>query len=143
MCRPKVGEARDGALLVPGQVYLAPGGDAHLEVAGRGKLRCRLRAGDPVSGHRPSVDVLFDSVAASAGAAAVGAILTGMGRDGASGPAGHAPGRRRHHRPGRGHRLVYGMPRAAFEIGAVERQLPLARIGPEICACAGRRSQGR
>src|SRR5690606_8233769 len=80
-----VGEAHDGAPLEPGHVWLAPGGDLHLEVAGMGRPRCRLVAAPPVNGHRPSVDVLFESVVKLAGKAALGVILTGMGRDGAQG----------------------------------------------------------
>jgi two-component system chemotaxis response regulator CheB len=93
LCAPEVLEAQDGAPLVPGRVYLAPGGPAHLELAGTREPCCRLWHGEPVSGHRPSVDVLFASLAATAGARAVGVILTGMGRDGAEGCAHAQPGR--------------------------------------------------
>ncbi|KAF0182614.1 MAG: chemotaxis response regulator protein-glutamate methylesterase [Hyphomonadaceae bacterium] len=132
-CKPRVSEAVDGALLREGQVYLAPGGETHLEVSrSGGGLACRLTRDDLVSGHRPSVDVLFRSVAASVGPRGVGAILTGMGRDGAAGlkamrdAGGHTFGQ------DEGSCVVYGMPRAAFEDGAVIRQLPLGRIGDAI-----------
>lgn len=135
----KVAEAHDGAVLEPGKVWLAPGGATHLQVTGSGTLRCKLVASDPVNGHRPSVDVLFHSVAQTAGARAVGAILTGMGRDGADGlKAMRAAG---------GHTLgqdadtcvVYGMPKVAFEIGAVERQVSLGGMGDAILdLCKGR-----
>jgi two-component system chemotaxis response regulator CheB len=85
LCAPKVEEARDGALLEPGRVFLAPGGENHLEMVGKSQLRCRVSPGEPVNGHRPSVDVLFRSAARSAGRSAMGVILTGMGRDGAQG----------------------------------------------------------
>ena len=65
-----------------GNVYLAPGGDRHLTIGGSGAFYARLRPGDPVSGHIPSVDSLFHSVADKIGAKAVGILLTGMGSDG-------------------------------------------------------------
>ena len=133
-CAAKVSEARDGAPIEPGTVHLAPGGEFHLEVCGGATPRCRLRPGDPVSGHRPSVDVLFGSLARNSGARALGVILTGMGRDGAQGLL----AMRQAGAPTLGQdeasAVVYGMPRVAFAIGAVERQLPLRKIGQEILA---------
>lgn len=134
LCRPQVHEAVDGAPLRPGQVYLAPGGATHLEVAGGAALRCRLRASDPVNGHRPAVDVLFASLARAAGAAAVGVILTGMGRDGAAGLLALRQAGAATLGQDEASSLVYGMPRAAFELGAVDKQLPLDRIGAAILA---------
>jgi len=132
LCAPEVMEAFDGAWLEEGKVYIAPGGDAHLEVEGSGSLRCRLRSGPLVHGHRPSADVLFATLTRAAGAAAVGVILTGMGRDGAEGLL----AMRRAGAPTLGQdptsAIVYGMPRAAFEIGAVAKQLRLEQIGPAI-----------
>jgi two-component system chemotaxis response regulator CheB len=125
-----VQEATDGAPLTPGCVYLAPGGETHLEVSGA-TPRCRLVRSDTVSGHRPSVDVLFRSVA-RLGRPMTGVILTGMGRDGAQGllemrqAGAHTLGQ------DEASCVVYGMPRVAFEIGAVERQLPLNAIGDQI-----------
>ena len=82
-CPMTVSEAAHDDVVEPGHVYIAPGSH-HLElVRGGGHYRCRLNDGPPVSGHRPSVDVLFRSVARIAGQAAVGVILTGMGKDGA------------------------------------------------------------
>ncbi|MDR3508336.1 MAG: chemotaxis response regulator protein-glutamate methylesterase [Caulobacteraceae bacterium] len=127
-----VEEAYDGAPLEPGRIYVAPGGSAHLEVVRSGGLRCRLREGDPVSGHRPSVDVLFKSVADTVGAAALGVILTGMGRDGAQGLLAMRNAGARTLGQDESTCVVYGMPRAAFEIGAVERQLPLSAMGEAI-----------
>jgi two-component system chemotaxis response regulator CheB len=132
LCQPEVREAQDGDVLSPGQVFLAPGGETHLEVTGRTTLRCHLQPGAPVSGHRPSVDVLFQSMARGAGARAIGVILTGMGADGARGllemrrAGAHTIGQ------DEASAIIYGMPRAAFELGAVETQLPLEQIGPEI-----------
>lgn len=130
--KPHVSEAVDGAPLTVGQIYLAPGGDAHLEVKGAGVLRCRLSGSPAVSGHRPSVDVLFNSVARAVGNRAIGVILTGMGRDGAIGlKALHDAGGQTIGQD-EASSIIYGMPRAAFECGAVDRQHPLERIGPEI-----------
>ena len=130
-----VTEAQDGAPLLPGRVYLAPGGlGRHLEVVGGDTPRCRLRAGDPVSGHCPSVDALFRSVARVAGANALGVILTGMGRDGADGLLAMRQAGARTLGQDAATSLIYGMPRTAFEAGGVEKQLPLARIGTEILA---------
>jgi len=81
----EVCEAEDGQPILPGHAYIAPG-DQHLIVVRDGEgYRCRLSDGEPVNRHRPSVDVLFRSVARSAGPHSIGVILTGMGRDGAEG----------------------------------------------------------
>jgi two-component system chemotaxis response regulator CheB len=131
-CAPKVSLAEDQSVLKPGHVYLAPGGRYHLEVQGKRNTRMALLEGETVSGHRPSVDVLFKSVAAHIGKRAVGVILTGMGRDGARGlleiheAGGQTIGQ------DEATSVVYGMPRVAFEKGAVQQQRPLARIGESI-----------
>jgi two-component system chemotaxis response regulator CheB len=132
LCRPKVAEASDGAPLLPGHVYVAPGGSTHLEISRRGTPHCRLVAGETVSGHRPSVDVLFGSLAREAGHAGVGALLTGMGRDGASGLKAMREAGATTLGQDEASSVVYGMPKVAFELGAVEKQLPLRRIGEEI-----------
>jgi two-component system chemotaxis response regulator CheB len=129
---PSVAEAYDGAPLEVGKVYLAPGGETHLEVVRSGGLRCRLRSSDHVNGHRPSVDVLFNSVSNAVKDGAVGVILTGMGRDGADGLKTLRQAGARTLGQNEATCVVYGMPRTAFEIGAVERQLPLPAIGPAI-----------
>jgi two-component system chemotaxis response regulator CheB len=101
-------------------------------------LKCRLGQDGLASGHRPSVDVLFESVAHQVGAMAVGAILTGMGRDGARGlklmreAGAHTVGQ------SPGSALVYGMPRVAFEEGAVVEQAPLEAIAGRLAAALGR-----
>ncbi|TDW36883.1 two-component system chemotaxis response regulator CheB [Rhizobium azibense] len=142
LCAPVVEEARDGARLEIGKIYLAPGGERHLQVANASAPSCRLVERDPVNGHRPSVDVLFDSVAELAGRNAVGVILTGMGRDGAAGllKMRHAGARTL----GQNERtcVVYGMPRVAHELGAVEQQLPLNAIGEEILKMTAARKEG-
>jgi two-component system, chemotaxis family, protein-glutamate methylesterase/glutaminase len=132
VCKPSVQEAHDGAQLAPGRVYLAPGGPAHLEVVKSGGYVCRLREGAPVSGHRPSIDVLFASVASVAGARSYGAILTGMGRDGAEGLLAMRKAGAETIGQDEASSLIYGMPRVAFEIGAVGKQYPLDRIGDQI-----------
>lgn len=123
-----VTEAEDGAPLKPGHVYIAPGGETHLEVVGG---RCRLVRADPVNGHRPSVDVLFNSVA-RLGRPMTGVILTGMGKDGAKGLLTMRQAGARTLGQDESSCVVYGMPRAAFELGAVERQLSLPRLAPAI-----------
>ena len=140
MSAATVSEAVDGATLMPGHIYLAPGGVAHLEVGGA-TPRCRLSHGDTVSGHRPSVDVLFRSIARLR-KPMTGVILTGMGRDGAQGllemrnAGAHTLGQ------DEASCVVYGMPRVAHEIGAVERQLPLNRLSSAILdLCAASRAQ--
>ncbi len=129
---PEISEAQDGAPLTVGRVYIAPGGDHHLEiVAGAHGPRCRLRPGPPVNGHRPSVDALFRSVAASR-LSAVGIILTGMGRDGAEGLLAMREAGADTIGQDEASCVVYGMPKAAMSIGAVARQFSLERIGGAI-----------
>jgi len=142
LCAIAVAEARHGARVVPGHAYIAPG-DRHLELGRSGATyTCVVRGTEPVSGHCPSVDVLFRSVASAAGGNAVGVILTGMGRDGADGllamrsAGAHTVGQ------DEASCIVYGMPRAAFERGAVETQLPLERIAGyllDLCTANPRR----
>jgi two-component system chemotaxis response regulator CheB len=132
MSAPKVQEARSGAPLQHGNVYLAPGGENHLELVGQSELRCRLVPGDKMSGHRPSVDRLFSSVAKVAGGRAVGAILTGMGQDGAQGLKAMRDAGSFTVGQDRESSVVYGMPAVAHSVGAVEVQLPLARIAARL-----------
>ena len=135
VCAAKVQEATEGAKLAPGHIYLAPGGSQHLEVAGSGTdLRCRLKSGDRVNGHCPSVDVLFESVTRSSKGHAVGVILTGMGRDGAAGLLSMRKAGAKTFGQNESTCIVYGMPKAAFDIGAVEKQLPLERLAAAIMA---------
>ncbi len=137
----RVAEAEHGAALRPGQVFLAPGG-RHLAVAGsNGQWRCVLSEQGPVNGHRPSVDVLFASVAKAAGSRGVGVILTGMGRDGAGGLLAMRQAGGRTFGQDAASSVVYGMPRVAFEMQAVERQVALGSLAGEVlaaCNAAGR-----
>ncbi len=137
-CAAEVAEAYDGAPLSPGRVYLAPGGEAHLSIEGAAQLRCRVSPGDLVCGHRPSVDVLFSSVARTARSRAVGVILTGMGRDGAQGLLAMREAGAGTLGQDEATSVVYGMPKSAHEAGAVGRQLPLEKIGPEILKMTNR-----
>jgi two-component system, chemotaxis family, protein-glutamate methylesterase/glutaminase len=124
--------AENGARLQPGHAYIAPG-DRHLTVVkdGRG-FACRLDDGPPVSGHRPSVDALFQSVAASGGANAVGVILSGMGKDGAAGMKAMRDVGAFTIGESEGSCVVYGMPKAARDAGAVITELPLPKIPAEM-----------
>jgi two-component system chemotaxis response regulator CheB len=134
--RMSVAEATDGTLIVPGHVYIAPG-DSHLIVERDGaRWRCRLSDGPPVNRHRPSVDVMFRSVAQSAGANALGILLTGMGDDGARGlkelqEAG-APTIAQDEATS----VVWGMPGAAVKLGAADRVLPLGQVPDALMAWA-------
>lgn len=134
LCRPKVTEAVDGALLTPGNVYIAPGGWKHLLVAGTDRPRCRLQDGELITGHRPSVDALFQSTSRALGPRALGVILTGMGRDGAQGLLAMRQSGAETIGQDEATSLVYGMPRAAYESGAVGVQLPLGAIAERVLA---------
>lgn len=143
MCKPSVSEARNRTVLETGHVYIAPGGLYHLEVFRRGEqFESRLRDGDPVSGHRPSVDVMMASVAEAAGRDSVGVILTGMGKDGAQGLLRMRQAGARTIGQNEASSLIYGMPRVAFEVGAVERQLHLTKISQEILDPTRARNEG-
>ena len=130
---PQVAEACGGEVLRPGHVFIASGGDGHLEIAGRTSPYCRRVPGDPVSGHCPSVDVLFQS-AAPLGPRAVGVVLTGMGKDGADGLGAMRRAGATTFAQDQQSCVVYGMPRVAMESGAVECSLPLSQIAARILA---------
>jgi two-component system chemotaxis response regulator CheB len=125
-------EASDGQYILPGHVYIAPG-DQHLLVERDGaRYRCRLSNGPHVNRHRPSVDVMFRSMAQNVGPNAVGVILTGMGDDGARGlkemlDAG-APTIAQDEPTS----VVWGMPGAAVKLGGAQQVLPLHRIASEM-----------
>ena len=137
----QVSEATDGALITPGRVYVAPGGPMHLEVAGSAQPRCRLREAPQVNGHRPSVDVLFNSVAATRGAKAVGVILTGMGGDGAAGLLAMRKAGAATIGQDQASCVIYGMPRVAMEMGAVEKQARINEIAGAILKLTNARSR--
>ena len=97
-----------------------------------GEYRVRLHQGDIVCGHRPSVEVLFNSIADNIGANAVGIILTGMGNDGAQGLLNMRDAGAKTLGQDENTSVVYGMPKAAFEKGGVEKQLPIHAIAHNI-----------
>jgi two-component system chemotaxis response regulator CheB len=121
-------EAEDGMQVRAGHVYIAPG-DRHLLVMRDGaRWRCKLDDGEPVNRHKPSVDVMFDSVARAAGRNAIGVILTGMGNDGARGlKAMHEAGAPTIAQDEKSS-VVWGMPGEAVKAGGVDQTLPLDRI---------------
>ncbi|MFC7534205.1 chemotaxis response regulator protein-glutamate methylesterase [Actinoplanes sp. GCM10030250] len=132
MCRVRVREAQDGDPVLPGEVLVAPGG-RHLEVL-RMDTRYRVRVfdGPPVNRHRPSVDVLFRSVAKAAGADALGVIMTGMGDDGARGLLEMRRAGAYTVAQDEATCIVHGMPREAVALGAVDRESPLPQIAEVI-----------
>jgi len=135
-CPMTVTEAAANDVIEPGHVYIAPGSH-HLEIVRvGGRNLCHLSDGPTVSGHRPSVDVLFRSAARVVGKAAVGAILTGMGKDGAEGLLEMRQAGAITLGQDEETSLIYGMPRAAFERGAVMRQHPLHRMADAIMDAA-------
>lgn len=136
-CPPRIVLAEEGMPLVPGQVAIAPGGDTHLVLASGRQRRCRLVDGPPEAGHRPSVDTLFHSVATAGFGTVAGAILTGMGADGAQGLRAMRDAGARTFGQDEASSVVYGMPAVAHRIGAVEMQLPLGQIATKLlAACA-------
>jgi len=132
-CAMKVCEARDGQPIEQGTILVAPGSH-HLRVVRQGaRLVAKLDGGPLVSGHRPSADVMLDSVAKACGPRAVGVVMTGMGRDGAKGMvAMHEAGAHAVAQDA-ATSYVYGMPKAAAESGHVDQVVPLPKI-PAIIA---------
>mgnify|MGYP006304157815 CR=1 FL=1 len=123
-----VKEACSGDRVVTGQALVAPGNQQMRIQRNGAQYKVILDSGPPVNRHRPSVDVLFESVALNAGKNATGVLLTGMGRDGAKGLLSmHAAGARTIAQD-ENSSIVYGMPKAAAEIGAAQHILPLSRI---------------
>ncbi|MDQ2068440.1 chemotaxis response regulator protein-glutamate methylesterase [Natronospira sp. AB-CW4] len=123
-----VKEATDRAPIMPGHAYVAPG-DWHLRVQRDGaRLICRIDQSETVNRHRPSVDVMFDSVAESAGSEAVGVLLTGMGRDGAEGLARMKASGAATIVQDEASSTVWGMPGAAVSLGAADEILSLEQI---------------
>ncbi len=129
-----VREAADGDLLESGCVYIAPG-DRHLHLrAGGGQLRCRLDDGPAVNRHKPSVDVLFESVARLPDQVVSAALLTGMGRDGAQGLLSLRRAGARTIAQDEATSLVWGMPGAAVKLAAAQWVLPLEQIARRLLA---------
>lgn len=136
-CAAEVVALSDGLAMQSGRVCVAGGTAGHFQIHPGPSLQCRLIPGEPVSGHVPSVDVLFRSALPIA-SQVVAVLLTGMGRDGAEGMLALRRAGARTLGQDAATAVVYGMPRAAQEIGAVEQQLPLDRIGPEVLRICAR-----
>jgi two-component system chemotaxis response regulator CheB len=121
-------EAADGQYILPGHVYIAPG-DRHLLVERDGaRYRCRLNDGPPVNRHRPSVDVMFRSVAQNVGPNAIGVILTGMGDDGARGLKEMLEAGASTIAQDEASSVVWGMPGTAVKLGGAQHVMTLHRI---------------
>jgi two-component system chemotaxis response regulator CheB len=135
-CHLSVCEAEDGQQVLRGHAYIAPG-DRHLLLERNGaRYICRLDDGPPVNRHKPSVDVLFRSVAQNAGRNAIGAILTGMGKDGAVGLKEMRDAGSRTLAQDEATSVVWGMPGEAVANGAAAEVIPLPAIAGRILALA-------
>jgi len=132
LCAPTVVEAQDGMPIRPGHVYIAPGAVGHLTIAGRNERTCRITPGELRSGHMPSVDVMFESVAQVYGGKVAAALLTGMGSDGAEGLLALKNAGAHTIAQDRATSLVYGMPAAAHRLGAANQVLPLREIASAL-----------
>jgi two-component system chemotaxis response regulator CheB len=140
LCNLTVREAEHGQRILPGHVYLAPGGDTHMRLGRSGaNYVVELTDGPPVNRHRPSIDVLFESAAASAGKNAIGVILTGMGKDGAAGLLAMRQAGARTIAQDEASCIVFGMPREAIAIGAADEVVALDDISGRIFARLGDR----
>jgi len=132
LCQPTVQEITNNQQIFPGNIYIAPGGLQFELVRSSSKLICKLYHGETVSGHCPSVDVMFGSVASIMKDKAIGVILTGMGKDGANGllqmrqAGAYTIGQNEETC------IVYGMPKVAKQLGAVIIEKPLSQIAEEI-----------
>ncbi|MDC7717238.1 chemotaxis response regulator protein-glutamate methylesterase [Vogesella sp. DC21W] len=133
-CAMSVCEATDGQPVLPGHVYIAPG-HSHLSLRKVASgFVTELSQSEPVNRHRPAVDVLFDSAANLLGKRAVGVILTGMGRDGAAGMLRMREAGAFNIGQDQASCVVYGMPRAAYDIGAVHEVAPLDKVAERVLA---------
>ncbi|HEU4620708.1 MAG TPA: chemotaxis response regulator protein-glutamate methylesterase [Burkholderiaceae bacterium] len=128
LCRIRVAEATDGARVLPGHAYIAPGGfHLRLERSGANYV-ARLDDGPPVNRHKPSVEVMFRSIAQHAGPNALGVMLTGMGKDGAIAMREMREAGAYTIAQDEASCVVFGMPREAIAVGAVDEVLPLLQI---------------
>jgi two-component system, chemotaxis family, protein-glutamate methylesterase/glutaminase len=128
LCKISVSEAVDGTRILPGHAYIAPG-DKHLLLGRSGaNYVTKLSDADPVSRHKPSVDVLFDSAAEAAGKNAIGVIMTGMGKDGAAGMAKMKQAGTYNFAQDEASCVVFGMPKEAIAHGGVDEVLPLQEL---------------
>ncbi|WP_333842008.1 protein-glutamate methylesterase/protein-glutamine glutaminase [Pelomicrobium sp.] len=134
LCRIAVKEAEHGERVLPGHAYIAPG-HSHLKVRRSGThYTVELSQEPPVNRHRPSVEVLFRSAAQWVGRNAVGVILTGMGKDGAAGMLEMKRAGAYNFAQDEATCVVFGMPREAIALGAVDEVLPIQRLAAQVLA---------
>jgi two-component system chemotaxis response regulator CheB len=132
LCRIRVAEARDGERVLPGHAYIAPGG-LHLSVERSGaNYVARVRDGEPVNRHKPSVEVLFQSAARVVGPNAIGVMLTGMGADGARAMKELRDAGSYNYVQDEASCVVFGMPREAIAHGAAHEVLPVTQIAGKL-----------
>ena len=127
-----VKEAENGDRLIPGRILISPGGKQMRLFRSGGIYQVKIYDGDKVNGHCPSVEVLMNSTAEHVGDNAIGVMLTGMGGDGAEGLLAMRKAGAKTFGQDEKTSVVYGMPKVAFEIGAVEKQLPIEFMVPNI-----------
>lgn len=138
VCEVEVREARSGDRVLPGRVLIAPGGQ-HMQLLRSGaQYQVVVLGGPPVNRHRPSVDVLFRSVARYAGSNALGVLMTGMGDDGARGLKAMRDAGATTLAQDEASCVVYGMPKEAVKLGAAERSVPLSAISLEVARFGAR-----
>ena len=132
LCRISVKEAEDGDSVLPGHALIAPGSYHMILVRSGARYTVRINQDPPVNRHRPSVDVMFDSVAKYAGANSVGVILTGMGGDGAKGLLAMKQAGASTIAQDEASCVVFGMPKEAIKLGCVDKVLPLGDIAAAV-----------
>lgn len=138
LCQIAVQEARHGERILPGHAYIAPGGRQFSVGRSGANYTCVVEDGEPVNRHRPSVEVLFLSVAKVAGANAVGVMLTGMGNDGARAMRVMKDSGSYNYCQDEASCIVFGMPREAIAAGAADEVLPLSAIADALLTRLGR-----
>ncbi|MDT0583620.1 MULTISPECIES: chemotaxis response regulator protein-glutamate methylesterase [Alteromonadaceae] len=142
LCAISVKEAEDGERILPGNVYIAPG-DKHLTLARHGAdYRIKLDDGPLVCGHKPSVDVMFASLAKTVGKNAVATVLTGMGKDGAKGLVALREAGALTMAQDEASCVVYGMPKAAVELGGTEHVFPLDKMSKALSKAVEKKGGG-
>lgn len=131
-CAITVSEAQDGDMIIPGHAYISPGNRHLIVVKDGARWRCKLSDDVPVNRHKPSVDVMFRSVANSAGPNALGVILTGMGKDGAQGLKDMLDSGSKTIAQDEASSVVWGMPGSAVQLGAAQKVISLESISNNL-----------